>query len=219
MKRKPNVLVVDDEKTVCSSCRKILTREGYNVDVALSGEEALSKIKRNGFDVVISDWKMPEMDGMEVARRIKKENPEIAVILITGYPSVETSIEAIRSGVSDYVPKPFTPEELSDAMIRALAKGQAVPADLVLDRLIEKGVVSPKAKPRVAEVVREEAVTAPAVAPLPAEEPKVGPVKYVFKSVLAPVFSRLFFIALGPIVIFTVFAGIVKALAGKRPLD
>jgi len=136
----PNVLVVDDEKTVCNSCRKILTQEGYHVDVALSGEEALKKVKGNGFDVLITDWKMPEIDGIEVVRRIKKENPNIAVIMITGYPSVESSIKAIRSGVSDYVPKPFTPEELSGAMIRALAKGQAVPADLVFDRLgKEKG--------------------------------------------------------------------------------
>jgi DNA-binding NtrC family response regulator len=134
-----NVLVVDDEKTVCNSCRKILTQEGYKVDTALSGEEALTKVKGSGFDVLITDWKMPELDGIEMARRIKKENPNIEVIMITGYPSVESSIKAMRSGVSDYVPKPFTPEELSDAVMRALAKGHAVPADLVLDRLAEKG--------------------------------------------------------------------------------
>ena len=139
VRRARNVLVVDDEKTVCNSCKKILTREGYNVDVALSAEEALNKVKRNRFDAVIADWKMPKIDGIEVARRIKKGNPNIAVIMITGYPSVESSINAMRSGVSDYVPKPFTPEELSDAMVRALAKGHAVPADLVLDRLGEKG--------------------------------------------------------------------------------
>ena len=135
----PNVLVVDDEKTVCNSCKKILAQEGYNVDVALSGDEALNKVKGKGFDVLITDWKMPEIDGIEVARRIKKENPNIAVIMITGYPSVESSIKAMRAGISDYVPKPFTPEELSDAMVRALAKGQAVPADLVLNRLAGKG--------------------------------------------------------------------------------
>jgi DNA-binding NtrC family response regulator len=135
----PNVLVVDDEKTVCNSCKKILAQEGYNVDTALSGEEALSKVKGNGFDVLITDWKMPEIDGIEVASRIKKENPNIAVIMITGYPSVESSIKAIRAGISDYVPKPFTPEELSDAMVRVLTKGKAVPVDLVLDRLTEKG--------------------------------------------------------------------------------
>jgi DNA-binding NtrC family response regulator len=138
--RAHNVLVVDDEKTVCNSCQKILSQEGYNVDVALSGQEALKKVKGNRFDAVIADWKMPEIDGIEIARIIKKENPDTAVIMITGYPSVESSIKAMRSGVSDYVPKPFTPEELSDAMMRALAKGHAVPAELVMDRLAgEKG--------------------------------------------------------------------------------
>ena len=136
----PSVLVVDDERTVCNSCKKILTREGYSVDFALSGKEALNKVRGNRFDAVIADWKMPEIDGIEIAKRIKKVNPNTAVIMITGYPSVESSIKAMRSGVSDYVPKPFTPEELSDAMMRALAKGQAVPANLVMDRLAkEKG--------------------------------------------------------------------------------
>lgn len=137
-----NVLVVDDEKVVCNSCKKILTREGYNVDVALSAQEALKKVRSNGFDVVIADWKMPEIDGIEIAKKVKEEHPDTVVIMITGYPSVESSIKALRSGVYDYVPKPFTPEELSDAVVRALEKGHAVPTDLVIDRLVEKGVVN-----------------------------------------------------------------------------
>ncbi len=124
----PNVLVVDDENTVCNSCKKILTQGGYNVDVALSGQEALNKMKGRGFDVLITDWKMPEIDGLEVTKRIKKENPNVAVIMITGYPSVESSVNAIRSGVSDYVPKPFTPDELNDAVIRVLEKAGRIPA-------------------------------------------------------------------------------------------
>ena len=124
----PNVLVVDDEKTVCNSCRKILTRDGYKVDVALSGEEALGKVKGNGFDLVITDWKMPKIDGLEMARKIKEEKPNTAVIIITGYPSVDSSIQAIRSGIADYVPKPFTPEELSGAALRVLQKAGRVPA-------------------------------------------------------------------------------------------
>ncbi len=219
MKRRTHVLVVDDEKTVCNSCKKILTREGYSVDVALSGKEALNKVKGNGFDVVITDWKMPEIDGLELARRIRKENPNIAVILITGYPSLETSIEAIRSGVSDYVPKPFTPEELSDVMLRALAKGYAVPTELVLDRLVEKEAVISEARPAAVEAVGEEVSVAPTVTAVPAEETKVGPVKFIFKSVLAPVFGRLFFIALGPIVIFTVVGGVFKAVLGKKSVE
>jgi len=219
MKRKANVLVVDDEKTVCNSCKKILIQEGYNVEVALSGEEALNKVKGNGFDVVITDWKMPEIDGIEMARRIKKENPNITVIMITGYPSVDSTIKAMRAGISDYVPKPFTPEELSDVVMRALLKGHAVPADLVLERLVEKEVVTPKAEPKVVETTQKEALVAPTVTPMPAKEEKVGPIRFVFKSVLAPVFGRLFFIALGPVVIFTVFAGIFKVVLGKKPLE
>jgi CheY-like chemotaxis protein/glycine cleavage system H lipoate-binding protein len=120
MKPKANVLVVDDERTVCNSCRKILTQEGYQVDIALSGEEALRKVKGNGFDVVITDWKMPEIDGMEVLRIVKKNHPDIIVIMITGYPSVESAVKAMRLGVSNYVPKPLDPDELTQVLHKAL---------------------------------------------------------------------------------------------------
>jgi DNA-binding response OmpR family regulator len=123
-----SVLVVDDEQTVCNSCKRILSQEGYKVDIARSGEEALGKVKGNGFDLVITDWKMPKVDGLEMARRIKREKPNTQVIMITGYPSVDSSIEAIRSGVADYVPKPFTPEELTDAALRVLQRAGRVSA-------------------------------------------------------------------------------------------
>ncbi len=205
MKRETNVLIVDDEKTVCNSCKKILTQAGYQVDMASSGEEALDKVRGNGFDVVITDWRMPKMDGLEVARRVKQERPEVAVIIITGYPSVENSMEAIRSGVADYVTKPFTPEELSDAMLRALAKGHAVPADLVVDRLVEKETVTPRVEPKVA----------PQVAPVAVRQEKVGPAGFVFRSALAAAFGRLFFVALGPLVVFALIFGVSKRLMGK----
>jgi len=205
MKRETNVLIVDDEKTVCNSCRKILTQVGYKVDVASSGEEAIDKIKGNGFDVVITDWKMPKMDGLEVTRRVKQEKPEMTVIVITGYPSVENTVEAIRSGASDFVTKPFTPEELSDAMLRALSKGHAVPADLVIDRLVQKEAVTPKVEVKVA----------PRVVPAVVEEKKVGPTGFVFKSALSAAFGRLFFVALGPLVVFALVLGVSKRLMGK----
>jgi DNA-binding NtrC family response regulator len=203
MKRETNVLIVDDEKTVCNSCKKILTQAGYRVEVASSGQEAIDKIKGNGFDVVITDWKMPKMDGLEVTRRVKQQKPEMAVIVITGYPSVENTVEAIRSGASDFVTKPFTPEELSDAMLRALSKGQAVPADLVVDRLKEK------------ETPRVELKVAAPVTPVVVEEKKVGPAGFVFKSAWAAAFGRLFFVALGPLVIFALLFGVSRRLMGK----
>jgi len=214
MKRKTNILVVDDEKTVCRSCKKILAQEGYQVDFALSAEEALKKVKGNGFDVVIADWKMPEIDGMEVARRIKRENPNIVVIMITGYPSVESSIKALRTGISDYVPKPFTPDELSDAVLRALKKGHAVPTDLVIDRLVEKGVVKLEAKPQIVKTTHKEPRTAPIVTPIPGEEGKIGPVRFGFAAFL----SRFFFVALLPIVLFSAILGIFRLVLGKGPL-
>jgi DNA-binding NtrC family response regulator len=204
MKRETNVLIVDDEKTVCNSCKKILTQVGYRVEVASSGQEAIDKIRGDGFDVVITDWKMPRMDGLEVTRRVKQEKPEMAVIIITGYPSVDNTVEAIRSGASDFVTKPFTPDELSDAMLRALSKGQAVPADLVVDRLMEKEA------PRV-----ELKVAAPVAPPVVVEEKKVGPAGFAFKSAWAAAFGRLFFVALGPLVIFALLFGVSKRLMGK----
>jgi len=211
----PTVLVVDDEKTVCNSCKKILTQEGYKVDMALSGGEALNKVKGNGFDAVIADWKMPEMDGIELVKRIKKENPNIVVIMITGYPSVDSSIQAIRSGVSDYVPKPFTPDELSDAMLRALAKGQAVPADLVRDRLVEKKVVTSKQRDKIAEATQEQVIITPAVTSGFAEKRKVGAIRFG----LATLWSRLFFIALLPAMLISIIVAIFKTALGKRPLQ
>jgi len=211
MKRKTNVLVVDDEKTVCSSCKKILTQQGYDVDVALSGEEALKKFRADGFDVVIADWKMPEIDGIEVARRIKKENPKVVVIMITGYPSVESSIRALRSGVSNYVAKPFTPEELSDAVLRALKKGHAVPTDLVIDRLVEKGALDLE-EPKAATTPEDEIQGRPVVTPLTTGQGRTTAARSLFAALL----SRFFFVVLGPVIVFTILTGIFKLVFGKR---
>jgi DNA-binding response OmpR family regulator len=120
MSYRANVLVVDDEQIVCNSCRKILNQEGHNVSVALNGREALKKVEEDKYDVVIADWKMPEIDGMEVLRIVKKNHPDIILIMITGYPSVESAVKAVRLGVSNYVPKPFTPDALTQALKIAL---------------------------------------------------------------------------------------------------
>jgi len=188
--------------------------------VALSGEEALNKVKGNAFDVLVTDWKMPEMDGLELARRIKRESPNTAVVMITGYPSLESSIEAIRSGITDYVPKPFTPEELSDAMLKALARGHAVPADLVLDRLVEKGIVAPKTKPEALKAMQVEApVASTVVTPLTTKEEKVSRGRLTARAAVSPVLGRLFFLALGPMVIYAMVTGIFKVVFGKKPLQ
>ncbi len=142
-----NVLVVDDEQIVCDSCRKVLSHHGHNVQTALNGREALRKVEQDKYDVLIADWKMPEIDGMEVLRIVKKNHPDIVVIMITGYPSVESAVKAMRLGVSNYVPKPLDPDELSRTLQKALQERKTGRNDLfyyqkyIWARMLEHGTV------------------------------------------------------------------------------
>lgn len=114
------ILVVDDEEIVCQSCDRILTEEGYEVQTRPSGREALQLLSEEPFDVVIVDLKMPGMSGMELLQAIKRDSPDIPVIMITGYSTVETAVEAMKSGAFDYLPKPFTPDEVAVVVKKAL---------------------------------------------------------------------------------------------------
>ncbi|MBW2122626.1 MAG: response regulator, partial [Deltaproteobacteria bacterium] len=115
------ILVVDDEPMVCKSCKEILEEEGYEVDLAYSGQEGIKKALEKMFDLVIVDMKMPDVSGMALLKRIKSERLKTPVIMITAYSSVETAIEAMKMGASDYIPKPFTPDELSEVVKTALS--------------------------------------------------------------------------------------------------
>ena len=116
------ILVVDDEKTVCESVNKIFSRKGYTVDDSLNAKEAMEKIKKTSYDLVITDMKMPEMGGLELLEIIKDYYPELEVILITGYPSADTEEKATKLGAADYIPKPFTPDEIIEIAEKALKK-------------------------------------------------------------------------------------------------
>src|SRR3990172_11652497 len=118
----PRILVVDDEIIVCESCQRILEEEGYEVEIALSGKEAFEKMKEHPHDLVITDLKMPGIDGMEVLKVVRKEYPDTIVIMITGFSTVETAVEAMKLGAFDYIPKPFTPDEVSIVMKKAIEK-------------------------------------------------------------------------------------------------
>jgi CheY-like chemotaxis protein/glycine cleavage system H lipoate-binding protein len=142
-----NVLVVDDEEIVCKSCRRILASEGHNVQTALNGREALRKVEEDKYDVLIADWKMPEIDGMEVLRIVKKNHPEIIAIMMTGYPSVESAVKAMRLGVANYVAKPIDPDGLSQTLQKALQERKSTRDDLfyyqkyIWARLLQDGTV------------------------------------------------------------------------------
>jgi DNA-binding NtrC family response regulator len=118
----PRILVIDDEMIVCESCKRILEEEGYEVETALSGREAFEKMRQNPFDIVITDLKMPGIDGMEVLRTFRRDYPDAIIIMITGFSTVETAVEAMKLGAFDYIPKPFTPDEVSIVVRKAIEK-------------------------------------------------------------------------------------------------
>jgi NADH:ubiquinone oxidoreductase subunit E len=114
------ILIVDDELVVIKSAQRVLKGEGYEVEGALGGREAIVKIEQNGYDLVFTDLKMPEVDGITLIRWIRKTRPSIGIVIITGYPSQDTIKEALELGIIDYVPKPFTPAVLIDVTERAV---------------------------------------------------------------------------------------------------
>ncbi|MGA7105052.1 MAG: response regulator [Candidatus Deferrimicrobiaceae bacterium] len=124
MKIKPDatLLVVDDEQDIRDASERILSRIGYQVQKASRGDEALDILNKNSIDIVLLDLKMPGMDGMEVLARIRERSTEIQVIVITGYATVETAIEAMKQGAYDFIPKPFEPDQLRIVVNRAWEK-------------------------------------------------------------------------------------------------
>ena len=120
-----SILVVDDEPIVQDAVRWLLRSQGYDVDVARNGEEALSRIAQQEFDVVVSDIKMPGLNGLAVLERSRALKPNLVVILMTGYASLETAIEALRLGATDYLRKPFELDDLTLSVERALRSHRA----------------------------------------------------------------------------------------------
>jgi signal transduction histidine kinase len=118
----PKVLVIDDEEIGRISCQRVLKREGIQVAMASSGREGLEMMMREPPDLVLVDLKMPEMDGVEVARRVRTYDPNIVTIIITGYATIESAVAVMKEGAYDYLPKPFTPDELIIVVRRGLEK-------------------------------------------------------------------------------------------------
>ena len=121
---KAKILCVDDEEVILGSFRKILVLDGYSVDTVETGQEALGLIQKHHYDFVFTDLKMPLMDGVEVTKSVKHLRPDIDVIIITGYASVETAVETMKYGALDYVQKPFTEDELISFVKKSLIKRQ-----------------------------------------------------------------------------------------------
>ena len=114
------LLVVDDERNLRDGCARILVRLGYEVVQAEKGEEALAILAERPADVVLLDLKMPGMDGLDVLERIRLNHPDILVIIVTGFATIETAIEAMKKGAYDFMTKPFRPDQLRLIVERAV---------------------------------------------------------------------------------------------------
>jgi len=119
------VLVADDEAVVVNSIRKILSRKGYSVEEAFTCRDALAQVFAQDYDLVLLDMKMTDGNGLDVLQRIKAKRPDLRVVIVTGYASIDTAVEAIQKGASDYMAKPFTPDELYTMTNRVLGTAAA----------------------------------------------------------------------------------------------
>ena len=108
----PSILVVDDELLIRDLLYDFFQGQGWNITVAASGVKALKFLSEKEFDVVLTDLKMPEMGGIELTNQLRESHPDLPVVIMTGYPSLETAIDAIRCKVADYIVKPFNINKL-----------------------------------------------------------------------------------------------------------
>ena len=116
----PRILIVDDEPSILSVLGTLLRAQSHEVTPARSGEAALALLKQQAFDLMISDIRMGSMDGMQLLQQVKRDHPNLAVIMLTAFGTVETAVEAMKEGAFDYVTKPFKVDELLITVQRAL---------------------------------------------------------------------------------------------------
>lgn len=116
------IMVIDDEKIVCDMAKMSLEHEGYIVETFLNAGPALERLKEKRFDVVVTDYKMKGIDGMEVLRTVKERYPETRVIMITAFANLDAAIEALRGDVDNFFPKPVKISELKASIQKALKK-------------------------------------------------------------------------------------------------
>ena len=144
MSRQANILVIDDEESMRDSCQQTLSRDGNRVEVAEDGSRGLAMLERESFDLVILDLKMPGLSGMEVLKKIRERDPEAMVIVITGYATIESAVEAMKRGAYDFIPKPFTPGSLRVIVRRALDR-----RELALENVLLRGELKASFGPEV----------------------------------------------------------------------
>jgi DNA-binding NtrC family response regulator len=122
MEKKKKILVIDDEQIILDSVKKILGSEEFEVDPAISSREGLERAMKQGYDLVLTDIRMPEIGGMRILRDIKRSKPGTPVVIFTGYATVQSAVQAMKLGASDYIEKPFTPDMLLTTVKKVLER-------------------------------------------------------------------------------------------------
>jgi two-component system OmpR family response regulator len=116
------VLVVDDDKAICEYMETFLTQDGYEVKTMSESTKVAEEVRKGGYHLVVLDLMMPDMDGMEVLRQIRRMDSDVAVVIFTGYPSLESAVESMKLEAVDYLEKPFKPEAFREVLDRVMRK-------------------------------------------------------------------------------------------------
>lgn len=114
-----NILIIDDERVICNACHLILSEKGYAVERQLTGKSGIDALKSGKYHLILLDMMLPDMDGMDILKMIKKEQPAVCIIVMTGYSTVSNAVKAMKLGAYDYLAKPFTDDELVAAVEKA----------------------------------------------------------------------------------------------------
>jgi DNA-binding response OmpR family regulator len=125
----PHILVMEDDLSVAKGLEMVLSEEGYTVNLAGTGELALEAFRQKRFDLLVADLRLPDIDGMEVIKKVKEERPKTEVIVITGYGTTAKAVTAMKLGVHDFLPKPFTEDQIKATIDEALQKHAPKPVE------------------------------------------------------------------------------------------
>lgn len=120
-----NILIIDNDKDICSVLERNLATEGYRTATAFNGFDGISKLKRDKYDLVILDLKLPDIYGTEVLKEIRSFNKSVAIVVLTGYPTIETAVETLKNHASDYIRKPFEVRHLKSVIQKELLRKSA----------------------------------------------------------------------------------------------
>jgi putative nucleotidyltransferase with HDIG domain len=134
--QKENVLIIDDEDFILQLSKDILTKSNYSVNTASDGKEGIRLIENNKFDLILTDIKMPTVNGLDVIRHVRLNNKEIPIIVITGHGTLDIAIDSLRLGAQGFILKPFTPEELRNAVAEALEKTRLLSENIIMRALM-----------------------------------------------------------------------------------